>query len=312
MGDYKERFEELREAAEAATRMAQETARQGFDVLAEGARRASAEAERLDDEYGVSSTVKDLAREAADKAAERARAASDILREAGRVFETRTRKFYAEAEEQYSRHSARATKIFATGTGFVSLTDAAVDAAVKARDWARENPGKTAVVGISLVAGIRLGAAFTGFDAVLLGAHPHWLTHSALPVWALRKAGEKFDTHLREREKLIADGNVEQVERERIEFERNIVKYVGAPLLGAFSFAAGAAMWAQIFSPGQITGAPVSWLLGGNPLLDGVWLFANGVICFHEGYKFFMIALSDQKEAERIVREIKGLLPVDA
>jgi len=54
---------------------------------------------------------------------------------------------------------------------------------------------------------------------------------------------------------------------------------------------------------------PISWLLGGNPFLDGVWLFANGVICFHQGYKFFMIALADQKEVARVVREIKGLLP---
>jgi len=68
-------------------------------------------------------------------------------------------------------------------------------------------------------------------------------------------------------------------------------------------------MFAQIASPGSITGAPISWLLGGNPFLDGVWLFANGVICFHQGYKFFMIALADQEEVKRVVREIKGLLP---
>jgi hypothetical protein len=50
-------------------------------------------------------------------------------------------------------------------------------------------------------------------------------------------------------------------------------------------------------------------IFGGNPFLDGVWLFANGVICFHQGYKFFMIALADQEEVKRVVREIKGLLP---
>ena len=84
---------------------------------------------------------------------------------------------------------------------------------------------------------------------------------------------------------------------------------VGAPLLGAFSCAAGVAMWAQIFQPGRITGAPISWLLGGNPLLDSVWLFANGVICFQQGYKFFMIALRDEQTAQRVVRELRGLLP---
>jgi len=62
-------------------------------------------------------------------------------------------------------------------------------------------------------------------------------------------------------------------------------------------------------NPVGITGAPISWIFGGNPVLDGVWLFANGVICFHQGYKFFMIALADQEEVNRVVREIKGLLP---
>jgi len=33
------------------------------------------------------------------------------------------------------------------------------------------------------------------------------------------------------------------------------------------------------------------------------------VICFHQGYKFFMIALADQEDVNRVVREIKGLLP---
>jgi hypothetical protein len=51
---------------------------------------------------------------------------------------------------------------------------------------------------------------------------------------------------------------------------------------------------------------------GGGRLLEGVWLFANGVICFHQGYKFFMIALADQQEVARVVREIKGLLPAAA
>src|SRR5262249_55241204 len=115
--------------------------------------------------------------------------------------------------------------------------------------------------------------------------------------------------YLHEQEELVSKGELSEADRKRVEFERNIAKYVGAPLLGAFSCAAGAAMWAQIAQPGRITGAPISWLLGGNPFLDGVWLFANGVICFHQGYKFFMIALADQNEVAQVVREIKGLLP---
>ena len=195
-----------------------------------------------------------------------------------------------------------------TGARFTRASTAATSGLLKARDWIKENPGKAAVVSVSLVLGIRAGAAFPGLDAVLLGSHPHWLTHSALPVWGIQKASEKFDDYLKKQEELIARGELDEAAQQRAEFERKIAKYVGAPLLGAFSCAAGAAMWAQIFQPGAITGAPISWLLGGNPFLDGVWLFANGVICFHQGYKFFMIALANQEEVVRVVREIKGPL----
>src|SRR5437763_1515263 len=156
---------------------------------------------------------------------------------------------------------------------------------------------------------VKGGAERARDGGVLLGAHPHWLTHSALPVWAMRRLGKKFDSYLREREQLIADGELDEAERRRVEFERKMVRYVGAPLLGTFSCAAGLAMWAQILQPGPIVGAPISWLLGGNPVLDGLWLFSNGVICMQQGYKFFMIALRDQEDAQRIVREIRGLLP---
>ena len=162
------------------------------------------------------------------------------------------------------------------------------------------------LVTISVAAGVQAGAFFPALDGVLLGAHPHWL---ALPAWAARRAFVKFDDYLREREELIEAGDLTEAERKRAEFERSIVRYVGAPLLGAFSCAAGVAMWAQIFQPGTVVGAPIGWLIAGNPFLSGIWLFANGVICLQQGYKFFMIALRDQTEAERIVRELKGLLP---
>jgi hypothetical protein len=189
------------------------------------------------------------------------------------------------------------------------LTAASTAGLYRVYDWARQNPKQAIVVTLSLAAGVRAGAAFPGLDGFLLGAHPHWLTHSALPVWAVRKAGQKFDEYVRERERLVAAGELDEAERSRVEFERKMIRYVGAPLLGAFSCAAGVAIWAQILQPGPIVGAPVSWLLGGNPVLDAVWLFGNGIICFQQGYKFFMIALKDQEDAARIVREIKGLLP---
>jgi hypothetical protein len=311
MADYKDKFEEWQKAARRkarefdekyaisdlvgeSARAAGEAAKRGAESVAGGAERLRAEAERLTDDDEVS----DTARRAASETVKNVKKAGKVAGDAGkRVFD--------DAKGYYDR----ASHIYDTGAKFTRASTAATNGLLKARDWIKENPGKAAVVSVSLVLGIRAGAAFPGLDAVLLGSHPHWLTHSALPVYGLRKASEKFDNYLKKQEELIGRGELDEAAQQRIEFERKIAKYVGAPLLGAFSCAAGAAMWAQIFQPGAITGAPISWLLGGNPFLDGVWLFSNGVICFHQGYKFFMIALANQEEVVRVVREIKGLLP---
>lgn len=318
MGDYKEKFDEWQQAAKRkareldekfsisdlvgeGARAAGEAARRGAETMASGAERLRTEAERLSEDENLGETARRAASSTvrgAKKAGEAFRdVADDAGKKAGEVFE--------DAKNYYEK----ASQIYGAGAKFTRASTAATSGLLKAREWIVANPGKAAVVSVSLVLGIRAGAAFPGIDAVLLGSHPHWLTHSALPVYGLRKVSEKFDDYLKKQEDLIARGELTEAEQQRVKFERNVTKYVGAPLLGAFSCAAGAAMWAQIFQPGAITGAPISWLLGGNPFLDGVWLFANGVICFHQGYKFFMIALADQKEVARVVMEIKGLLP---
>jgi hypothetical protein len=304
MADYKERLEEWQQAARRKAReldekysisdMVGEAAKRGAESVANGAERLRAEAERLTDDEEVSET----ARRAASHVKKAGEAVRNVAGDTGK-------KVFDDARTYYDR----ASQFYDTGARFTRASTAATAGALKARDWIKANRGKAAVVSVSLVLGIRAGAAFPGLDAVLLGSHPHWLTHSALPVWGLHKASEKFDNYLKKQEELIARGELDEAAQQRVEFERKIAKYVGAPLLGAFSCAAGAAMWAQIFQPGAITGAPISWLLGGNPFLDGVWLFGNGVICFHQGYKFFMIALANQEEVARVVREIKGLLP---
>jgi hypothetical protein len=318
MADYREKLEEWQRAArrkareldekfdirgrvEEGTRVAQDAVKRGAETLGGSAERARAEAEFWDQEFEVT----EKAREAAEEAAKRAREARDAFRAAAGMAGERAGDVLEGAKTYYSR----ASNLVDAGARLSRASTAATAGLWKAAGWVKENPGKTALVTFSLVMGVRTGAAFPGLDAVLIGSHPHWLTHSALPVYGLRKVSEKFDSYLRKQETLTASGQLDDAERQRIEFERKIVKYVGAPLLGAFSCAAGAAMWAQIFQPGRITGAPISWLLGGNPVLDGVWLFGNGVLCFYQGYKFFMIALADQKEVVRIVREIKGLLP---
>jgi hypothetical protein len=314
MADYKEKVDEWQQAVRRkareldekfaisdlvgeGARAAGEAARRGAETMASGAERVRAEAERI----AADDDMNDTAR----RAASGVKKAGEVMRDVAGGAGKRAGEVFDEAKTYYDR----ASQVYDTGARLTRASTAATAGLLKARDWIKENPGKAAVVTVSVVLGVRAGAAFPGLDAVLLGAHPHWLTHSALPVYGLRKASEKFDDYLKKREELIARGEVDEAEQQRIEFERKIAKYVGAPLLGAFSCAAGAALWAQIFQPGPIVGAPISWLLGGNPFLDGVWLFANGVICFHQGYKFFMIALANQDEVARVVREIKGLLP---
>ena len=318
MSDYKEKLDEWQQAARRkakeldekfaisdlvgeGARVAGEAAKRGAETMASGAEKFRAEAERLSDEEEVGEAAKRAASETVRGVKKASETFRDVAGDAGK----KASEVLGDAKNYYDR----ASQIAGTGAKFTRASAAATSGILKARDWIKENPGKAAVVSVSLVLGIRAGAAFPGLDAVLLGSHPHWLTHSALPVYGLRKAGEKFDKYLKDQEELISRGELTEAEERRAEFERNIAKYVGAPLLGAFSCAAGAAMWAQIFQPGAITGAPISWLLGGNPFLDGVWLFGNGVICFHQGYKFFMIALANQDDVAKVVREIKGLLP---
>ena len=328
MADYKDRLGEwgdaarrkarelderykIKERVEEGARTAQEAARRSAARVAEETERARAEAERLGEEFEVRDRAEELreqARRVAEEAERAARAAGERVRGAAGAGAGRANEVFSGAK----RHYERAARVAGAGARVSRLTTVAGAGAYRAYDWARANPKRAIVVTLSVAAGVQAGALFPRLDGVLLGAHPHWLTHSALPVWALRRAGTAFDKYLREREELIGRGEMTEAERKRAEFERKIVRYVGAPLLGAFSCAAGVAMWAQILQPGTIVGAPVEWLVGGNPFLSGVWLFANGVICFQQGYHFFMIALKDQEDAQRIVREIRGLLPAAA
>jgi len=321
MSDYKDKIDEWQQAARRkareldekfaitdlvgeSARVAGEAAKRGAETMANSAERLRVEAEKLTNEEEVG----DAAKRAATGTVKGVKKAGEVFRDVAGDAGKKAGEVFDDAKNYYDR----ASHIYDTGAKFTRASTAATAGLLKAKDWIKENPGKAAVVSVSLVLGIRAGAALPGLDAVLLGSHPHWLTHSALPVYGLGKAFEKFDSYLKKQEELIGRGELTEADQQRAEFERNIVKYVGAPLLGAFSCAAGAAMWAQIFQPGAITGAPISWLLGGNPFLDGVWLFANGVICFHQAYKFFMVALPDQAEVVKVVREIKGLLPAAA
>ena len=68
---------------------------------------------------------------------------------------------------------------------------------------------------------------------------------------------------------------------------------------------------AEAITGGAVGGFPINLVLGGNPLLSSIWLFSNGLICFYNGYKFIMMAVADQEDVARVVRDIKGLLPAE-
>ncbi len=290
----------IRDRVNQGVSAASDAARRAGDVISEATDAAREKVNSIDEQYQVRENVRTTASQAGETIREGAAEFSKSAEETARDVFGQASTFYERAEQAYS-----------AGASGARITEAAFTGYGKAREWIKENPGKTAVVTLSLIAGVRGGSALPGLGATILGAGAagSWFFHSALPVVGMRKLTERYTEYLKEQETRLANGEIDEAERENIEFQRNLTKYVGAPLLGAFSVAAGGVLIASAFSGATVTGFPVSLLLGGNPLLNGIWFFANGVVCISEGYKFFMIALADQDEVACVVREIKGLLP---
>ncbi len=314
----KEKFEEidkqlgLKDKFEEGAKTLKETAQKGAETFKEGVEKIKAEAEKSD----VGKQAVKIAEETfktAEATAKKTWEASEPLRDAageasvdaGDTLKTAADKaseVFGDAYRTAETTAHRAANILGLGASWTRTIDAAIGVFQKTTNWIAEKPLHAAATGISVVVGGTLGAGFTLVSS-------HWFFNSALPFWGVKKVSEQFQNYLVEQQELIAHGELSQADAERIEFEREIVKYVGAPLLGAFSCGAGAMMWANMFDPKTITGAPISWIIGGNPVLEGIWLFGNGLVCFKTGYEFFMVSLKDQQEVQRIVRELKGLLP---
>jgi hypothetical protein len=276
-------------------------------VANEAANAAREQFNKIDDQYRVRENVRQTAAKAEERVREGAGTVQTSAEKFSKTAEETAREVFGNAQTYYRR----AEQAYNVSTGGARITEAAMKGVEKARVWIKENPGKSAVVTLSLIAGIRAGSALPELGATILGAGAagNWFFHSALPIVGMRKLTERYNEYLKEQERLLAEGKLDEAERSRVEFQRKLTKYVGAPLLGAFSMAAGASLIGAAFSGATVTGFPVSLILGANPLLNGIWFFANGVVCISEGYKFFMIALADQDEVQRVVREIKGLLP---
>ncbi|HKP71167.1 MAG TPA: hypothetical protein VJV05_17905 [Pyrinomonadaceae bacterium] len=330
MSDYKERFEKwqrdakekfgeidkqlgLKEKIEEGARVVAETAQKGADkikaeaektevgkqavkVAGETIRTAEATAKKA---WDASEPIREAAEETAGEVASAAgKAASEVIgvaaEKAGDMFD--------DARDTVGTNAKRVSSFFNFGAGFTRTMDSAIKSLSKASGWVQENPMQAAATGVSMAVGAGLGVVFTGISS-------HWLFNSALPAWSVKKIGEQFNEFLKRKEELIEKGRLTEAEAERIRFERDIARRIGAPMLGAFSFASGAVMMTNVLNPKTITGAPIDWIIGGNPLLEGVWFFGNGLVCFKTSYDFFMIALDGQEDVERMVREVKGMLP---
>jgi len=314
-----EKFE-IRSRLDKGARATTGALRKGAEVASSTFDSAREEVSRLDREHRVSERVSDTVRRGADAAEDALNrsgikdkasdAASEASQKAGEVVDDAKQKasdLFGDARRYYDNASGAAR----ASVSAARLPSSVVSTLASARKWAKNNPGKAAAVSLAFIAGTRAGAAFSSLDVVLLGAGGagNWFFHSAIVPFGLRKLSQKYETYLKRQEELIRDGKVSEAERDHIKFQRDAAKYVGAPLLGAFSVAAGAGLVFEAFTGGAVTGIPISLVLGGNPMLSSIWLFGNGLVCFHNGYKFFMMALADQEDVARVVRDIKGLLP---
>ncbi len=323
MSDYKEKFERwqkmatekfdeidaqlgLKEKIEGGARVVVETAQKGAEKI-------KTEAEKTDvgkqavkvagdvintagstarTAWNVSEPIRDAAGDAGSKAGD---AVVDAAGKAGNLFD--------DARDAVETNVKRVSKVVGFGSGLSNTMDSALRSIQKAAEWVQADPVRAATTGASMAIGAGLGIVFTGLSS-------HWLMNSAIPAWSVKKLAEQFDGYLNRREDLIAKGRLTDADAERIKFERDIAKRIGAPLLGAFSFASGAVMMTNILNPKTITGFPLGSIIGGNPVLEGVWFFGNGMVCFKTSYDFFMIALDGQEDVESMVREIRGMLPV--
>src|ERR687886_193009 len=112
------------------------------DKLDEWQRAARRKARELDEKYGIKDRIEEGARAAGKRASKKA---GEVL---------------GSAKGYYNR----ASKVVDAGARFTRASGSATSALFKAGDWIKKNPGKAALVTLSLATGVRAGAAFPGLD----------------------------------------------------------------------------------------------------------------------------------------------------
>lgn len=322
MADYKERFDKwqrdakekfdeidkqlgLKEKIGESAKAVVETAQKGAEKIKAEAEKSDAGKQAVKVAEGAIKTAEETAKAAWNASEPLRGAAGEAGEKAGEAVKEAGRKAGEIIDDMAGTVGSTAkgvSRAFNFGASWTRTIDSAMTSFQKASGWIADDPVRAATTGFSMAVGAGLGVVFSGLSS-------HWLFNSALPAWSVKRLSEQFNEYLKTREELIAKGEISRAEAERVRFERDLAIRVGAPLLGAFSFASGAVLMTNVINPKTITGAPIDWIIGGNPLLEGVWFFGNGLVCFKTSYDFFMIALDGQEDVARMVKEIKGLLP---
>jgi hypothetical protein len=141
-------------------RAAGEAAKRGAETMASSAERLRAEAERLAEDEEMGDTAR-LAASGVKKASQVMRdVAGDAGKKAGEVFD--------EAKTYYGR----ASQFYDAGAKLTRASTAATAGVLKARDWIKENPGKAAVVSVSLVLGYSCRRSVSWFGCGAVGRAP--------------------------------------------------------------------------------------------------------------------------------------------
>lgn len=323
--------ESVGDAAESVKESVTDVTKAGIDATKAGINAASNAASataqavqqglhNLEDEHKVTENLKENVKKASEKAEEAfrhgAHAANEAFKsgsakasDAFRAGSAKASSVASDFSEKARGYYEKASDAYNFGKAATRATGTVIDTISTTIEWVKTNPGKAAIVSLSLVVGTRIGWGFPNLDVTIIGQKGHWFFRSAVLAYTSRKLSEKYLAYLKRQEELVSSGQLSEAERERVRFQRMAAKYVGAPLLGAFNIAAGIAIMGEIFSPDHIVGFPIDLILGGNPIMETVWLFSNGLICIHNGYEFIMMAVAEDEQVQRVVRDIKGLLP---
>ena len=154
--DIKSKFDE-------GLRAAEEVSRKVADVVGTGITAAKEQAEKIDSEHEVSGKVKQAGsqaqesfKQAATQAQETFKEHSGNLRDGAKAAGQQAGEFFGNAKQYYEYASSAAE----TGAKSAKITASLSKVVLNAREWIKDNPGKTAIVSFSMIVGTRIGSMF--------------------------------------------------------------------------------------------------------------------------------------------------------